>query len=91
MPTEPAIVCCHQLQILISLRPPAAGAPRDSCQKVHVERIPLLQNSLKSCSVKTFANRKTELTVFQKDSKAGDFANSLLPAECYDIWNHKKF
>lgn len=51
----------------------------------------LTPNSLKSCSVKTFANRKTEITSFQKDSKVGDFANSLLPAECYDIWNHKKF
>lgn len=91
MPTKPAIACCHQLQILISLRPPATGAPRDGCHKVHVGRIPLLQNSLKSCSVRTFPNIQTELMGFQKDSKVGDNAKSLLLTKCYDIWKHKKF
>lgn len=82
MPTKAARTCCNQLQILISLSSPATGVPRDSFYKVHMEKIPLLKHSFKSCNVKTFAKIKTELSGFQKDSKVDNNAKNLLLTEC---------
>lgn len=63
LPTKSPITCCNQLQILISLSPLATGDPGTAVNQVSTERT-LFKNSLKPHSVKTFANTKTEPTVF---------------------------
>ena len=89
LPTK-SITCCNQLQILISLSPLATGAPRTAVNKVSTDRTLLLKNSLKPHSVKTFANTKTEPTVFWKDGKVGDNAKNLLltPAVTHGATKH---
>ena len=90
LPTKSSITCCNQLQILISLSPLATGAPGTAVNKVSTETTLLLKNSLKPHSVKTFANTKTEPTVFWKDGKVSDDAKNLLltPAVTHRVTKH---
>lgn len=90
LPTKSPITCCNQLQILISLSLLATGAPGTAVNQVSTERTLLLKNSLKPHSVKTFANTKTEPTVFWKDGKVGDDAKNLLltPAVTHGATKH---